>query len=67
MPGVNGSDELMAIAIDPVCGMEVDTETATLTSEHEGTVYYFCGKGCKLDFEEEPEKYLDPEYKPQGM
>ena len=57
----------MAIAIDPVCGMEVDTATATLTSEHEGTVYYFCGKGCKLDFEDEPETYLDPEYKPQGM
>jgi YHS domain-containing protein len=50
----------MAIAIDPVCGMEVDTATATLTSEHEGTVYYFCGK-------DEPETYLDPEYKPQEM
>jgi YHS domain-containing protein len=57
----------MAIAIDPVCGMEVDTATATLTSEHEGTVYYFCGKGCKLDFEDEPATYLDPDYKPQGM
>jgi Cu+-exporting ATPase len=60
-------EALMAIAIDPVCGMEVDTVTATLTSEYEGTVYYFCGKGCKLDFEDEPETYLDPEYKPQGM
>jgi P-type Cu+ transporter len=57
----------MAIAIDPVCGMEVDTATATLTSEFEGTTYYFCGKGCKLDFEDEPEKYLDPSYKPEGM
>jgi YHS domain-containing protein len=57
----------MAIAIDPVCGMEVDTETATLSSEYEGTVYYFCGKGCKLDFDEDPEKYLDPAYEPQGM
>jgi len=60
-------DRPMAIAIDPVCGMEVDTATATLTSEHEGTTYYFCGKGCKLDFEDEPEKFLDPEYTPQGM
>ena len=57
----------MAIAIDPVCGMEVDTETSTLTVEHEGTVYYFCGKGCKLDFEDDPEKYLDPSYTPEGM
>jgi hypothetical protein len=39
----------MAIAIDPVCGMEVVMETATLTSEHDGTTYYFCGKGSKLD------------------
>jgi len=57
----------MAIAIDPVCGMGVDTETATLTSEYKGTVYYFCGKGCKLEFEDDPEKYLDPAYVPQGM
>ena len=57
----------MAIAIDPVCGMEVEMESAILTSEYEGTVYYFCGKGCKLDFDEDPEKYLDPEYVPQGM
>jgi YHS domain-containing protein len=57
----------MAIAIDPVCGMEVVMETATLTSEHEGVVYYFCGKGCKLDFDDEPEKFLDPAYEPEGM
>jgi Cu+-exporting ATPase len=57
----------MAIAIDPVCGMEVDTATATLTSELEGTVYYFCGRGCKLDFDEDPDVYLAPDYEPQGM
>ena len=57
----------MAIAIDPVCGMEVDPETATLTSDQKGTVYYFCGKGCKLEFDEDPDKYLDPEYVPEGM
>ena len=54
----------MATAIDPVCGMDVETEGAQLTSEREGTTYYFCGKGCKLDFEEDPEKYLDPSYQP---
>ena len=57
----------MAIAIDPVCGMEVVMETATLTSEHDGTTYYFCGKGCKLDFDEDPDTYLDPSYTPGGM
>ena len=53
--------------IDPVCGMTVDVEQARakrLTTEHEGTAYAFCGRGCKLDFEEDPAKYLDPSYQP---
>lgn len=52
----------MATAIDPVCGMEVDTETSTLKVEHEGETYWFCGKGCMLEFQDDPEKYLDPNY-----
>lgn len=46
------------MAIDPVCGMEVDEKTATITSEYEGKVYYFCAPGCKTAFDKEPEKYL---------
>jgi YHS domain-containing protein len=53
----------MAVAKDPVCGMEVDTSTE-LKFEYEGVVYYFCGKGCMLDFKEDPKKYLDPAYEP---
>jgi YHS domain-containing protein len=52
------------MAKDPVCGMEVDTQTARQTAEHEGTTYYFCAPGCKKAFEAEPKKYLDPGYKP---
>jgi len=48
----------MAIEIDPVCGMEVDTSTSQLSLEHEGTTYWFCGKGCLLDFEDDPEAFL---------
>ena len=44
--------------------MDVETEGAKLTLEHEGTTYYFCGKGCRLDFEEEPQRILDPNYIP---
>lgn len=54
----------MATETDRVCGMQVEVEGAQYTSEHEGTMYYFCSKGCKLDFEESPERYLDPEYVP---
>ena len=52
---------------DPVCGMEVNLEIATalgLTSDHEGTTYGFCGKGCKLDFDENPARFFDPDYQP---
>ena len=28
------------------------------------TDYYFCGRGCKLDFEEDPARYLEPGYTP---
>ena len=57
----------MAIEKDPVCGMDVDTEMSDLKLEHEGKTYWFCGKGCLLEFRDNPEPYLDPEYKPQGM
>jgi len=52
---------------DPVCGMDVNVEIARalgLTSEHEGTTYAFCGKGCKLEFDEDPAKFFDPSYQP---
>jgi YHS domain-containing protein len=54
----------MAIEQDPVCGMEVDTATSQLSYEYDGRMYWFCGKGCMLDFQEDPEKYLDPDYVP---
>ena len=56
-----------AVAVDPVCGMTVDPETARgrgLRSTYNGVDYFFCGKGCKLDFDENPPQYLDPAYVP---
>ncbi len=52
---------------DPVCGMTVDPEEARgkgLTLTHEGTEYAFCGKGCLLEFRDDPKQYLDPSYQP---
>jgi Cu+-exporting ATPase len=57
----------MATQIDPVCGMEVDIENASNTIEHDGTTYYFCSRGCMLDFQEDPDKYLSADYQPEGM
>jgi YHS domain-containing protein len=48
----------MAIEIDPVCGMEVDTATSQLSLEHDGKTWWFCGKGCLLDFRDDPTAYL---------
>ena len=52
---------------DPVCGMTVDVEQARakgLTIEHDGREYAFCGRGCMLDFRDDPAPYLDPDYIP---
>ena len=54
----------MATATDPVCGMQVDTTTSPLSLEHDGTTYWFCGKGCLLEFQDDPDKYLAPDYTP---
>ena len=58
---------MQATATDPVCGMEVNREIASaqaLTSDHEGTTYFFCGTGCKLDFDENPSRFFEPDYQP---
>jgi YHS domain-containing protein len=52
---------------DPVCGMTVDPDQARekgLTLTHEGTEYAFCGKGCLLEFRDDPAKYLGAGYTP---
>ena len=54
----------MAIEIDPVCGMQVDTTTSLLSYEYEGHTYWFCGKGCLLEFKEDPERFLAADYEP---
>jgi xanthine dehydrogenase accessory factor len=46
-----------AVAIDPICQMEVEIDTAKYTHEYNGTMYYFCCAGCQGQFAKEPEKY----------
>jgi YHS domain-containing protein len=55
------------VARDPVCGMNVEIASAQNTTEYHGETYYFCSRGCMLDFQDDPEKYLDPSYGPTGM
>jgi len=49
------------MAIDPICKMEVDEETAQFKSDYRGKTYYFCAPGCKRAFDENPEKYVTTE------
>ena len=50
--------EMIRMAKDPVCGMEVNEKTAAGKSEYMGKTYYFCAPGCKKTFDANPTKYL---------
>jgi xanthine dehydrogenase accessory factor len=52
-------------AIDPVCGMTVQTSDAKHTREYNGQLYYFCCSGCQESFRQNPQKYLE-QPAPQG-
>ena len=49
----------MARAIDPVCGMSVDTDSTTARSTFQGQVYYFCSTECLRKFEADPVRYAE--------
>jgi len=52
---------MVAVPIDPVCGMEVSKEEAAATSEYKGRTYYFCNPSCKERFDASPESYVAEE------
>jgi uncharacterized protein len=43
---------------DPVCGMSVDSATATEHAMHAGSTFYFCSAGCRSQFEHDPVRYV---------
>jgi YHS domain-containing protein len=52
---------------DPVCGMHVDIDAARakgLSLTHDEHDYVFCGKGCFLEFRDDPDTFLDPGHAP---
>jgi len=46
---------------DPVCHMDIDRNSAAGTSEYGGTTYYFCSRGCKMDFDADADAILRAE------
>ncbi|MBN8901389.1 MAG: heavy metal translocating P-type ATPase [Rhodospirillales bacterium] len=55
-----GSSDGGSLAIDPVCGMKVNTATSSRHVEHNGGVFWFCSEGCQQKFLADPAKYLAP-------
>ena len=44
-------------AIDPVCGMTIETEGA-ITREYDGSIYYLCSELCADRFDSDGEAYV---------
>ncbi len=54
--------EMVSMATDPVCGMAVEQETA-INIEWEGKLFYFCAKGCRDEFANQPDQFTSEEIK----
>ena len=48
------------MAKDPVCGMQVNEETAAARADYKGKTYYFCSLECKATFLKNPDRYAEP-------
>jgi YHS domain-containing protein len=59
--------QMRPMAKDPVCGMDVNAEIARaqgLASDYQAETYYFCGKGCKLEFDDDAGRFFEAGYQP---
>ena len=43
---------------DPVCGMDIEIDTAAGKTELKEQTYYFCNSNCKKKFDSNPEQYV---------
>lgn len=46
------------VAIDPVCGMEVDEKASKEKSKLEENIFYFCCPNYKSRFDKNPSKFM---------
>src|SRR5213594_3491787 len=54
-------------ALDPVCGMPLDTSAAKYKHSHAGRRWYFCSQHCLDKFAAEPERYAKAAGKPAPL
>jgi putative ABC transport system ATP-binding protein len=50
--------EMATMATDPVCGMAIEREKAVMVKWN-GQTYHFCSRGCRSEFLEEPQQFLN--------
>jgi YHS domain-containing protein len=59
----------MARVIDPVCGMEIESDKTAVQSTFEGQTYFFCSTTCAREFDHNPREILerhDPAHTTKG-
>jgi Cu+-exporting ATPase len=56
---------IAAQAIDPVCGMQVNPESAAGSYKDEGKTYFFCCQSCLNKFRQDPASFLKGEAEPE--
>lgn len=44
---------------DPVCQMVINADDAVATSEYRDNTYYFCADRCRVQFEQDPSRYVE--------
>jgi YHS domain-containing protein len=44
--------------IDPVCGVQTDTEKAVAQEDYGGRTFFFCSEECHRLFRTSPERYV---------
>jgi YHS domain-containing protein len=54
-----GTPAMATPVTDPVCRMEIDPHEAAATREYHGRTYFFCPEACGVQFDRDPEQYLD--------
>ena len=45
-------------AVDPVCGMEVNTASRAPSERFQGQTWWFCSDGCEMQFRSAPAAYV---------
>jgi len=58
LPTTSNDSAKETTAVDPVCGMTVNPDTAAGSYQYRGQTYYFCAPSCLEKFRLDPERFL---------